>query len=261
VKATSHIRLRLSVIILTVALSTAISPTHSSGCVRGFAEHKVGSSFLVRVSYEGQPLRGIETEISRETPKEPYFTVVASTKTNENGESEIKSLDPGNYFLVVKHAGIDGEAVDLKVVDKQQPDTLVEDRLNLSWPYRNVLKVRQVAGTLVQTPFDSTVRSIEPPLANAKITLIDAIPATQHSVSVVQKNGRFAFKNLNPGLYILHIKQDKDSKQASDFEEKIEGDIFVEIVPNAAERKIPLLRLYMSDCGMGGRGKDGKEAF
>ena len=131
--------------------------------------------------------------------------------------------------------------------------------MKLNWPNRKVFKVRHVAGTLIRTPFDNTQRSAEPPLAGAKLTLTDAIPGTVGRVLVVQNDGRFAFADLDAGLYIVHVKQDKGAKPFG--EEEIDGDVFVEVVPNAVDQEIPVLRVYMSDCGMGMRGKDGNEIF
>ena len=243
------------------ALMAVISPVRGVACTMGFAEHKVARSFVIGVSYNGRPLQGMEVEISRETDKEPYLVVVVSTKTNEKGQSSIKALAPGRYFLVVRHAGVEGEAVELRVVADEQADAFVEDELKLNWPNRKVFKVRQIAGTLIRTPFDYRIKSVEPPLAGSKLTVIDALPATQRGVSVTQNDGKFAFADLAAGLYILRVKEEKSTKPPRGLEEEIEGNIFVEVTSNAPDQEIPVLRVYMSDCGMGMRGKDGNEIF
>ena len=247
--------------VAAIVLLGAMSPHRAIACAMAFAHHKVGSSFVIAISYNGRPLPGIEVEISRETDKEPYLVHVMSTRSDERGQSLIRGLDQGSYFLVVKHAGIEGEAVELKVVNDEQTDAFVEGKLELSWPNRKVFKIREVAGMLFRTPFDFTKRSTEPPLSGSKVTLTDAFTATQRSVSIVQNDGSFGFANLDAGLYILHIKQGQGTRQSGDLEEEIDGYVFVEVVPDAADHNLPLLRLYMSDCGMGMRGKDGNEIF
>lgn len=237
----------------------AISPCRSSGCAMGFAQHKVKSTFVVEISYHGQPLQGIETEISRETHQEPYLILVSSVQSDENGRVPIRGLDPGDYFLAVKHAGIGGEAVELKVVGEGEGDASIENTVKLGWPNRKVFKIRRVAGKLVRTPFDFRTGSAEPPLAGAKLTLTDALPGTRRTASVVQTNGKFEFGSLDAGLYIVHIKQDETKGPIGD--ERIDGDIFVEVSRDATDLELPLLRLYMSDCGMGIRGVDGNEIF
>ncbi len=203
------LRLMTKAIVVLIALFV---PLRGVACTMSFAQHKVGRDFVIEISYNGHPLEGIEAEISRETPQEPYLSVVASTRTNASGESSIKELAPGSYFLVVRHAGVDGEAVELKVVGQEQSDASIEGRLKLNWPYRKVFKVRQIAGTLLRAPFDNTQHSAETPLAGAMLTLTDALPATKRSVSVVQDDGRFVFANLDSGLYILHVKQVKGTQ-------------------------------------------------
>jgi len=263
----NFVRMRLAhelrlMILFSLAFGAAISPDRSVACAMSFPEHTVSRSFVVRVSYNGQPLQGIEVEINRENDKEPYLVVVASTKTNEKGQSSVTALPPGPYFLVVRHAGIEGEAVELKVVADEQADAFVEDELKLDWPHKRVFKVRRLTGTLVRTPFDNRMKSVEPPLAGAKLTLIDALAARQRGISIVEKNGRFIFADLDAGLYIVRIKQDKDTKPSPPpFEGEIEGAIFIQVAPSAVDEEIPLLRVYMSDCGMGMRGKDGNEIF
>ena len=257
------IKQKLRLIVLAIALFGAISPDRSVACAMAFAQHNVAQSFVIKVSYNGRPLQGIEVEINRESDKEPYLVVVVSTKTNEKGQSSIKALAPGSYFLVVRHAGVEGEAVELKVVAGDKADALVEDELKLNWPNRKVFKVRQIAGTLIRTPFDYRIKSLEPPLAGSKLTVIDALPATTREVSVVKDDGTFAFANVDAGLYFVRVKEERSTKPSSgsESEEEIEGNIFVEVVPNGTDQEIPVLRLYMSDCGMGMRGKDGNEIF
>ena len=247
--------------ILGVALLIAVLPEPGASCVITAPGHKVGSNFLVEISYSGRPLQGIEISLSRETQKEPYFVLVSSTLSDAQGKVSIRSLTPGHYLLIVKHAGIEGEGADLNVVSDDQADKFVEDELKLGWPGRKVFKVRKIAGSLVRTPFDFTKRVSEPPLAGAKLTLIDALPATQRGTYAVGTDGKVSFSNLNPGLYIVQVKQDTKIDLVGYPEEEIDGNIFVEIAPGTADQEIPLLRLYMSDCGMGMRGKDGNEIF
>ena len=226
----------------------------------GFAQHKVASGFMVETSYDGRPLRGIEIEISREIDKEPYLVHVLSTTSNEKGQSAVRGLAPGRYFLDVTHAGVGGEAVELTVVSEREADASVENSLQLSWPNKKVFKVRRIAGSLFRTPFDFTKHSAEPPLAGSKLTLTDALSGTQQSVSVVQNDGSFAFPDITAGFYVLHIKQEHLTELPLDREE-IEGNVFVEVLHDAKDRALPTLRLYMSDCGLGMRGKDGNEVF
>jgi hypothetical protein len=57
----------------------------------------------------------------------------------------------------------------------------------------------------------------------------------------------------------VHIKQEHLTEQSD--QEEIDGDIFVQVLRDAKDDELPLLRLYMSDCGIGVRGKDGAEIF
>jgi len=243
------------------AFTVVILQVRAGACSMAFAQHKVARNFVIDVSYNGRPLQGIEVVINRESGREPYLVVAVSTKTNEKGQSPIRALTPGSYFLVVRHAGIDGEAVELKVVADEQADAFVEQELKLNWPNKKIFRVRQIDGTLIRTPFDNRTKLAEPPLAGAELTLVDALSAAQRGVSMVEDDGRFAFADLDAGLYIVRVREERSVKLSSEMEEAIEGYIFVEVAPSAADQEIPVLRVYMSDCGMGMRGQDGNEIY
>ena len=235
-------------VVLSVAVSIPVLTVRGGACVIDAPEHKVRGNLVVEISYNGQPLQGIEIHLSQNSQKEPYLVAVTSTVSDAKGRAAITGLTPGKYLLVVKHAGIEGEPAELKVVPDDQEDKFVQDELKLSWPNRKVFKVHDITGVAVRTPFDYRKHS-ESPLEGAKLTLTDAIPAARLRESVVGADGRFGFSGLKPGLYILHIRQ-KDIPRAAS-EEQIEGDIFVEVVSDARDQQMPRLRLFMSDCGMG----------
>jgi hypothetical protein len=244
---------------VAVGLLGAIAPLCSFACARSFAQHKVGSTFVVETSYDGHAMPGIEIEISREMDKEPYHVHLMSVTSNETGQGVVRGITPGRYFVGVEHAGVGGDAVELTVVGDGEVDGSVENSLQLNWPNMKVFKVRRIAGTLFRTPFDPTKQSVEPPLAGSKLTLRSARTGTQEGESAVRNDGSFAFPDLTPGLYIVHIKQEHLTEQSD--QEEIDGDIFVQVLRDAKDDELPLLRLYMSDCGIGMRGKDGAEIF
>ena len=245
---------------VALGLLGAITPRYGFACAMGFEQHKVRGAFVVETLHEGHAMPGIEVDISREADNEPYLVHLMSSTSNEAGQSKIHGITPGRYLLEVKHAGIDGEAVELTVVSDGQADTSVENTLQLNWPNVKVFKVRRIAGSLFKTPFDPTRLAAEPPLVGSRLTLTNARTVTKEGESTVQNDGSFTFPELMPGLYILHIKQEYLTGQ-SDQEEQIDGDIFVQILQDAKDSELPLLRLYMSDCGLGMRDKHGEAIF
>lgn len=244
---------------VAIGLLGAITPSCSFACAMAFEQHKVGSAFVVGTSYDGHPMPGIEIEINREIDQEPYLVHLMSVTSNEMGQGVIRGIAPGRYFVDITHAGIGGEAIELTVVGDGEVDASIENTLQLNWPNVKVFKVRKIAGALFRTPFDPTKQSAEPPLIGSKLTLRNARTVTQEGESSVRSDGSFTFPDLRPGLYILHIKQEHLTAQPD--QEEIDGDIFVQVLRDAKDDELPLLRLYMSDCGIGMRGKDGAEIF
>jgi hypothetical protein len=180
-------KFRLSAVL--IGLLGAITPRCSFACAMSFAQHKVGSAFVVETSYDGHALPGIEIEISREMDKGPYLVHLMSVTSNEMGQGAIRGITPGRYFVDLKHAGIDGEAVELTVVGDGEVDATIEKNLHLNWPNVKVFKVRRIAGALFRTPFDPTKQSVEPPLTGAKLTLTSARTVTEEGESAVRSDG------------------------------------------------------------------------
>jgi hypothetical protein len=249
------------IILLAFGLLSAIRPNRGDACAMSFPQYTVGSSFSVETWYNNRPMKGIEVELSRETDKEPYLELAVSLSSDEKGQSFFHSLTPGRYFMVVKHAGIEGEAVELKVVQDEPYDPSAQASLRLKWPSRSILRLRQIAGTLIRAPI-TTVSSLgvrstsEVALAGAKLSLTDALAARMLKTSVTDKQGRFAFADLGAGLYVVHILEDGAQTNAG-----IDGDLFVEVAADATTQELPELKLLMSDCGMGVVGKKGSISF
>ena len=237
---------RRALLAFTVISLLMIIPTRGRACVVEPDQHTVRNRFTLKIYYGDKPLQGIKIEIAREMQEAPYFVLVTSTRSDEKGQSLVDGVTPGKYLLSLKHADVGGQAVWLTVISGADVGQFAEEELKLSWPHRKAFQARQVAGRIVRTPFDCSKNLPEPPLAGAKLTVMGAFYDIQPMVSEVQDDGRFSFSGLEAGVYILHIK---GRPYGSDSE--MEGNIFVEVAGNALDQQLPLLRRFMSECGMG----------
>ncbi len=222
-------------------------------CEMSLPEHTVGSSVTVTVSYNGAPLDGIEVELSRmdlHDEAEP-LKVVASTKSDKNGNARITNLVPGQYFISIKYAGVEGEAAELTAVpDGSSP--AIQSGLTLKWPDQVVFKARTLVGTLMRTRLlevigqnGSRTRSrTQTPLSNVDLRLTEGVSGSVLREWLSDERGGFDASVPRPGLYVLHVSE-ANSKSPT----RVDGDILIDITPDALDEKMPTLALSVSSCG------------
>jgi hypothetical protein len=223
-------------------------------CSRSFPRYVVKSDFVVSVTNDGKPLSGIEVEITKElrTPNFHHETAVLS-RTNDQGEVAVHQLPNGNYFIVTRHADIEGEdAAELEV--KDSPES--RPGLVLRWPGRGVYKLKQVGGTLAAELDSNHPFERSRPLTGAVVLLVDALSNQQIGATSTDQHGDFSFApTVPPGLYILHISE--QGLESKDEDILIQGNIFLVVDSGSEQRAIPKMNLMMTTCGLSGwTGKD-----
>jgi hypothetical protein len=230
------------VVVLLLVLTAATVPAYA--CEYAFREYTVSLPLAVNISYAGLPLSGIDVQVS---PDMDPLRIVATIRSDKDGHALIKALGVGKYLIVTKHAGIEGDAAILNVKAKRNETNIPVD---LKWPSQSPFKVRKLAGTLMRTKLfkvagQNGISRVQEPLSSTNIRLTEALSEVVLGEWPSDGQGSFAFNDVRPGLYILHV-----SDQLTESRLRIDGDVFVEIVPDAKEEKMPDLGLYMSDCGL-----------
>ena len=236
--------------LLVLATAVILPDQPASACRRGEPHYKVFSDFVTQVkSQDGRPLEAIEVRIIRFVTKSEGSVKkvvpenVASVMTDKDGIAAFHSLEPGEYFIASQHAKVAGGTARLRV------DAAGDAKLTLQWPAVPVpiIRLQHLAGNLA-------VGKEHTALANAEIALVEAYSAQDIGKTMTDSQGRFAFEDLKPGLYVMHIEEQSDSHHQM---WKIEGRMVLELSPNAANTELPRYGLIFTDCGLGAYKEDG----
>jgi len=227
---------------LTALVLFQVPPTEA--CSRSFPTYIVKSDFVVSVTNGGKPMRGIEVEINR-ADGSPDLNTAAWNRTNGQGELAVQ-LPAGRYFIVTRHADIEGEdAGELVVGDSPT----AQSKLELHWPGHSIFKLRQVKGTFTMELNPAHPLEESKPLAGALIQLLDAASARQIGATSADPRGNFNFSStLAPGLYILRVSE--QGLEGKNQDVLIQGNIFVEVDANSEQTEIPKMNLVMTSCGL-----------
>jgi hypothetical protein len=127
-------------------LVTLVLPDMARACSMSFPNLSVQRNFRVLVSHDGKPADVVEVTISQlvEVNKRFESKTVVSARTDNNGAVAFTGLGSGEYFVVAKHAGVEGGAAELKVV----ADSSAKSEISLIWPNGPIIKLQKVAGVL-----------------------------------------------------------------------------------------------------------------
>lgn len=214
------------------------------GCPSVFRAYSVRRHFLVTVSgNSGKPLSGIEVKIVRfivtENTQGAHESIenAAEALTDVNGQA-IFNLTPGDYRLSTTLNGLQGGGGNLRVAKSGYR----VPRLKLFWPAGIAIRARTVSGTLV-------VAGERPALSGAEISLAQPMGEVIGKTST-DSRGRFAFSNVNPGLYVIRIQSDA-----------IKGHMLIQVDPRAKDPTLPSFRLFMAKCGLAAYKSDGSMIF
>lgn len=196
----------------------------------------VSSDFDVLVVDHGKPVAGIPIEVVKLGVKSDHPLLFL--KSDANGRIAITGLNPGEYSVDSDSAmWVPGFIARVDSPKAKQRKKLVE----FQWPSFGIARVKALRGRLwsenSQRPFEDV---------DLRLFLVDG-----HSASLSQftgPSGRFEFKDIAPGLYVLwmHAKQPNVPKGFED-----EGPIVVRVDPEdeyaPAELDLPI---GSTSCGI-----------
>lgn len=124
--------------------------------------------------------------------------------------------------------------------------------LEFEWPGAQEFTVRRLMGhfqALVHPNTGHRVRDLAhssmQDFAGANLQVVDATSGEVVATGTTDADGHYEFYGLPPALYILRVKQKSAS---STFD--VDGNLFVQISPEAKSTEMPTLKLTMTDCGL-----------
>jgi hypothetical protein len=212
-------------------------------CSMSFPNLSVQRNFKVLVTHDGKPTDLVEVTISQLVEVNERFEskTVVSALTDNHGAADFTGLAVGEYFVVAKHAGVEGGAAELKVV----AEASAKSEISLIWPNGPIIKLQNVAGVL-------GVGDMKVPLANAEIVLVEALSAQEVGKASTDQNGWFNIEGVKAGLYILRIAEpNADQKRPGT---ALKGNLRIEVDPRAENKELPTYGLIESGCGLAARG-------
>ena len=217
-------------------------------CSNAFTPLDVGQRFVVEVSDNGKPLPGLKIELSTYAglTADEGKTVTIIT-TGANGQATFKAVQPGMYYVAIKHPAA---SPFLAIRVSQHPNNPAK-KLTLEWPGMKFAQARSASGVL--NGLASTDRGFlkdlgEPiyrPLVGSKVTLSKAISNEVVGEGVTREEGKFDFRDVPPGSYFLQVEPPPENNlrwmQAS-------GYIPIEVAPHSQVSSLNLA-LTMAVCG------------
>ena len=87
------------------------------GCSFFVAGGSLGRNFSDQVVHQGKPFAGLEIELSTDPKANEGIHAVSTIPTNQGGLSEFTNVQPGPYYISLKHSAFSQsvEILDMKI--------------------------------------------------------------------------------------------------------------------------------------------------
>ena len=227
--------------ILAFLLATV---TMAGACSEVFPEWTRGRDFSVVVTLNKLPLRSMRVILEPDDLKDKLQRIEGLT--DENGFAIFHSVAPGRYYVEASRLGI--EVGPGTVIVKTKGSS---EKIQLEWPMRPEYQVLSVGGRFQhliiekKNPIDGVIHPHINPLANATLTLSRIDSEKTVEFTTTDLDGSFAFKTVDPGSYLLHIREEASTEAAF----QIDDYLVIEVDPHASRGHLDL-QLNWTSCGM-----------
>ena len=211
----------------TVLLAGFATCSASLACSLAYSPISVGSSFKVKVSGAGGPVKGLRLKLTGPDHR------VRSVVTDGNGIARFLNAPWGTQYL---SADPDNDFGDELQVQPSGPADIV---IPMRWPAREPIHVRSLAGIMrapgaVPGETDQSAVSLE---------LLDGISGRTLSTVNTTGRGEFDFGSRGQGIYFIHLKP------YSTFNQQIQGLISIAVDPATPADRLDL-DLTWTSCGL-----------
>ena len=229
---------KLALVVLAARYAFFLQPVLA--CSRAYGPLiKVKTTFTVLVhDPNGTPLANIEVrayESMRKSGNVPaHVELAAVATTGKDGKAAI-GLTQDDYTLGASGNGTNSQVVRIQVYD----DGSGASEVSLTWPGGPITVVQNISGVLGAGREKDPWPGLEVLLKNATSGNIAQV--------VTDASGHFVFRGVSPGFYVLHVR---DPRPSAGPLSKLEGDIAIQVSPDAKDSELPRWGLEMSDCGL-----------
>jgi hypothetical protein len=218
--------------------------TLAGACSQAFPEWTRGSNFSVVVTSNKQPLKSMRVILEPDDLKEKLQRLEALT--DENGAAIFRSVQPGRYIVDASRLGVEVGPGTVIVSTKGS-----SEKIQIEWPMRAEYQVLTVAGRFQRltiekkSPIDAVTHPRTQPLANASLTLSRIDTEETVGFTTTDLDGAFAFKTVDPGSYLLHIREEPSTESAF----QIDDYLVLVVDPHFSRSRLDL-QLNWTSCGM-----------
>jgi hypothetical protein len=235
------VRQATKIALLMVAAHYTFSLQSALACSRAYGPPvKVKSAFVVVVhDPTGGPLPNMEVRayeaIRKSGAVSAHVELAAIAITGKDGKAAI-GLTQDDYTLAATGNGISSGVVQIQVYD-DSPSGVSE--VSLTWPGGPITAIQSVSGVFGAGKEKDPRPGLEVSLKNASSGNIAKV--------MTDASGHFMFREVSPGFYALHVSDPRPSVGSLS---KLEGDIAIQVTPDATNGELPRWGLVMSSCGL-----------
>jgi hypothetical protein len=198
-------------------------------------DYHVSSSFVIRVSFHDTAVPGARVVLNRTGSEASVQTASIHGDTDSLGVTTFSGVPEGTYQARIEN-GLLSPYAEFEV----RSDIVNGDDIELQWPNEST-SVRSLRGRLVR---GRSKYGLIKPLQNASVELLDLHTGQTISRTNTSLLGNYAFRAAEPGLYVLRIRP-RGASEDSDWDRH---DIAVELMQNAAQLRLPPLRVQKTKC-------------
>jgi hypothetical protein len=179
-------------------------------CSQSSFPTKIGREFVVEVADRGNPVVGLQIELSTDPGSGPGQShPVSLVRTDGNGWARFIGIPPRLYYVGIRHPAF-AYSIEIKVM--RVPPKGSDQRIAFEWPGVKPLSVQSVSGVLnghARTSRGLGPDSLHPihlPVPGARLTLSVAISNEAIDSQITDQAGMFSFQALPVGLYFLRVE-------------------------------------------------------
>jgi len=219
---------------------------------------EVSPSFSVQILNEGEAIAGLKIELSTEPKGDQESRTVLILVSDSKGWATFRAVEPGLYFVGIKHAAFSSSE---EILVKTHPSKNATEKLTLEWPGVEPLKVQSLSGFLdgpvsSGEPLEDLLRPRYGPLGDVRLTLSNPISEEPIESQISSASGAFGFRPLAAGLYFMNIEPQNNQGTRYSM-----GFVPIEIDPSA-KASILNLQVFHAICGsLGYVNKDGTDSI